>query len=104
MAAKKFTCTNFANCDAALSKQVIEIEDGEDVLCPSCKGTNTLVAAGGAGGGTAAAGGSGGSKKKLIIAALAVVVIALAVWVFWPSSPNRELANTMLGDFFTRLK
>jgi hypothetical protein len=98
MAANKYTCTNFANCDAALSKEVIEIEDGEDVICPSCKQPKSLVPVGSAGPA------KGGKRKGLLIGGIAVVAVAMLVWMLWPSSPKPDLAASMLTDFFTRLK
>ena len=96
MAAKKYTCTNFANCDAALSKQVIEIEDGEDVVCPSCTGAKTLVPErGGAGKG-------GGPPKGVLIGAGALVVVVVLGWMLWPDAPRDPAA--MLTDFFPRLQ
>jgi hypothetical protein len=98
MPATKYLCTNFANCDAALSKSVIEIEEGEEAVCPTCKGAKTLVPAGN-GGST----GGGRSKRPLVIGAAAVLAILL-VWVLWPSGPNPDLATSMMTDFFPRLK
>ncbi|MEX2264242.1 MAG: hypothetical protein WD696_19970 [Bryobacteraceae bacterium] len=98
MAAKKYNCTNFANCDAALTKEAIEIEDGEDLVCPSCQGAKTLVAAG-----DGAAGGGGGFPKGLAIAGGALVLVVALAWALWPSPPSPEMAAAMLNDFFPRL-
>jgi len=101
MPAKKYKCTNFANCDTALSKEVIEIEDGEDVVCPTCKQPKSLLPAE-AGSPKAAAGGSS-PLKWVLIGVGAVVVIAL-VWMLIPSGPKPEVASAMMLDFFPRLK
>jgi len=96
MATNEYKCTNFAECDLALSKEPIEIEDGEDKLCPGCgkelaAGDSTKTA------------GSSGSRKRLIMAGGIAVLLALLVWVFWPVAPNPDLANSMLSDFFPKL-
>jgi hypothetical protein len=98
MPAKKYRCTNFANCDAALGKEVIEIEDGEDVVCPTCKAANTLEAEGG--------GGAPGKKppKRLLVVAAGVAGAAILAWLLWPGGPDPGLASSLLTDFFPRLK
>jgi len=100
MAAKKYKCTNFGNCDAALSKEVIEIEDGEEIVCPTCKEAKSLAPAAG---GPPSSGGGSGSMKWVLIGAGALVAIGL-VWMLMPSSPQPEVAGAMLIDFFPRLK
>jgi hypothetical protein len=101
MAAKKYKCTNFANCDAALSKEVIEIEDGEEVVCPTCKEPKSLLPAEA----DSAKTGTGGSSpmKRVLIGVGVVAVIALA-WMLIPSGPRPEAASAMVLDFFPRLK
>ncbi len=101
MAEKKYKCTNFGNCDAALSKEVIEIEDGEDVVCPTCKQPKSLVPA--EGGGAKSGGGSSGSMKWVAIGGGVVVLVALG-WMLMPTPINPDLASTMVLDFFPRLK
>jgi hypothetical protein len=96
MAAKKYTCTNFANCDAALSKQVIEIEDGEEVVCPSCTETKTLVPEG------AGKRKTGGPPKRALIAAAMLVALVVLGWILWPDAPRDPAA--MLTEFFPRLQ
>jgi ssDNA-binding Zn-finger/Zn-ribbon topoisomerase 1 len=97
MATKTYRCSNFGDCDLALSKEVIEIEDGEDVVCPNCK-KNSLVD-------TEAqkTGARKGSGVKLAIAGVAVVLVIILVWALWPAKENPELANTMLSEFFPKL-
>ncbi len=34
---KKYSCTNFGNCETANKKVLLEIADGEDLVCPVCK-------------------------------------------------------------------
>lgn len=34
---KKYYCTNFGNCKTANSKTLVEIADGEELICPECK-------------------------------------------------------------------
>ena len=99
MATKTYKCTNYAECDTALSKQPVEIEDGEDAICPNC-GKATLESQGTARGGTKKDASAG---RKLIIAAAAVLLLAVLAWAFWPHSPNPDMANAMLSDFFPRL-
>ncbi|MDX1982855.1 MAG: hypothetical protein SFV51_21475 [Bryobacteraceae bacterium] len=103
MAAKKYKCTNFANCDKALTKDLIEIEDGEDFTCPSGESEcqKKYLQAAGAGGGT---GGGGGVPKAAIAALAGVLAIAALAFFLWPKSPDPDLANTMIMDFFPRLK
>jgi phosphate transport system substrate-binding protein len=36
VAARRGRCTNFGNCSAADSKQVIDVPDGADLVCPTC--------------------------------------------------------------------
>ena len=97
MAAKTYRCTNYGDCDLALNKEIVEIEEGDDVVCPSCS-KNSLVAADSQG-----TGGGQGSLKKLVVIGAAVVVVALVVWVFWPSSPDQDQANALLTEFFPKL-
>lgn len=103
MAVKKYKCTNFANCDKALTKEVIEIEDGEEFSCPAnepeCQKKFLQPAAGG-GGST----GGGGVPKAAIIGVAAVVLIGALLYFLWPASPNPDAANAMITDFFPRLK
>jgi len=107
MAVKKYKCTNFANCDKALTKEVIEIEDGEDFSCPAneseCQKKYLQPASGGGGGGSTG-GGGGGIPKVAIIGVAAVVVIGALLYFVWPASPDPDAANAMITDFFPRLK
>ena len=84
MAVKKYKCTNFANCDKALTKEVIEIEDGEEFSCPAnepeCQKKFLQPAAGG-GGST----GGGGVPKAAIIGVAAVVLIGALLYFVWPT-------------------
>jgi hypothetical protein len=98
MPARKYICTNFANCDAALSKQVIEIEEGEDPVCPTCGDAKSLAPSEKSG-----SGGGSGVPKGLLIGGAVVLLIALG-WLVWPSGPRPETAQAMLEDFFPRLK
>lgn len=99
MATKKYKCTNFAACDLALSKEIIEIEEGEEIVCPGCHGPNSLAPLD-----PRPRNGPGDSiRKKALVGAAAVAALGLLTWVFWPSSPNPELANAMLSDFFPAL-
>lgn len=104
MAAKKYKCTNFANCDKALTKEIIEIEDGEDFSCPAneseCQKKYLQPASGGGGGST----GGGGVPKAAMIGIAAVVLIGVLVFLLWPAAPDPEAANAMITDFFPRLK
>jgi hypothetical protein len=95
MAVKKYTCTNFANCDAALSKQAIEIEDGDEVVCPNCNGVKTLVPAAGGGG-------KGGGPPKGVLIGAGALLLVLVGWMLWPDAPRDPVA--MLNEFFPRLQ
>lgn len=94
MAAKTYRCTNFGDCDLALNKEAIEIEEGDDLLCPSCSKTSLAPA-------DAKAAGRKGIGLKVAAAAVVLVAVA-AAWALWPSR-NPELANTLLSEFFTKL-
>lgn len=87
MAAKTYRCTNFANCDKALTKDLIEIADGEEFSCPSgepeCQ-KKYLQLAGGGGGGA-----KGGPPKMAIVGVAAVLVLGALGYFLWPSSPTR---------------
>ena len=96
MATKTYKCTNFGECDLALSNELIEIEEGEDVVCPSCSKTS-LVEPTGKGKAAGAAG------RKLAIVGVAMVVLVGLAWLLWPSPPDPNLANSLLSDFFQRL-
>ena len=96
MATKTYRCTNYGDCDLALNKEPVEIEDGDDVICPGCS-KNSLVAAD-----AAKPGAKKGAGVKLAFIGAAVVLLVVLVWVFWPSE-NPQLANTMLSEFFPKL-
>jgi DNA-directed RNA polymerase subunit RPC12/RpoP len=95
MPAQEYKCTNFAGCDKALTKEVIEIEQGQDLVCPGCN-QETLEPLKGP---------DNGRKVPLRLMAIAgaVVAVLLLVWLFWPASPNADLANKMLSDFYPQL-
>jgi hypothetical protein len=97
MATKTYKCTNYGDCDLALQKQVIEIEEGDDDICPGCS-KKSLVPTDSKG----QAAGSRGVPKVLILGVLLLVVIA-AGWMLWPAAPNPDLANSMLSEFFPKL-
>jgi ssDNA-binding Zn-finger/Zn-ribbon topoisomerase 1 len=96
MATKTYRCTNYGDCDLALNKEVVEIEDGEDVVCPGCSKAS-LVATDGQ-----QTGARKGAGFKALIAGAAVLFIAILLWALWPSQ-NPQLANTMLSEFFPKL-
>ena len=98
MATKKFRCTNFANCDLALSKELIEIEEGEDLVCPGCQDAKSLSPV------DAASTSPRGLPRTLLLVAGAVLLVAVASWVFWPASPDPAKADSMLSDYFPRLQ
>ena len=45
MAIRKGRCTNFGNCAAADSKQVIDVADGQEMSCAQCHGQLSEVTA-----------------------------------------------------------
>ena len=102
MPGKAYKCTNFANCDKAFTKELIEIGEGEDFACPSgvadCQSKFLQAAA------RSEAAAAGGLPKPLLFGAAGLVAIALLAFFLWPSQPDPELANTMITDFFPRLK
>jgi hypothetical protein len=96
MATKTYRCTNYGDCDLALNKEAVEIEDGDDVICPGCS-KNSLVASD-----AQKAGVKKGAGMKLLAGGAAVVLILVFVWILWPKE-NPALANTMLSEFFPKL-
>src|SRR5712691_7150799 len=95
MPSRKYTCTNLANCDKALSKEVIELEDGDDQVCPECK-SKVVVA-------TTRNGTPNGTKKKLIFGAVGVLVVGLGTYLLWPSGPTPEQVDPMLTEYYPTL-
>ena len=104
--AKTYKCTNFANCDKALTKELIEISDAEDFSCPAgeseCQKKYLQPADGFGGGGGKTP--PGGIPKPLLWGAVGLVVIGTFGFFMWPSSPNQPLADSMITEFFPRLK
>jgi len=96
MATKPFKCTNYADCDLALGKETIEIEDGEEPICPGCKrklepsGPGVVPRP--------------GWRKWAILAGVVVAVVVAAAWYFQATSPHPAVAESMLTDFFPRLR
>jgi hypothetical protein len=97
MPTTKYLCTNFAGCNKAIEREVIEIEDGEEPLCPEkecgCKLEPIRKP---------------GPMKipKWLFAALAVVLVTVGLG-FWlahqPAKPNPAAADKMLSDFYPQL-
>lgn len=102
MPGKPYKCTNFANCDKALTKELIEIGEGEDFACPSsvpdCQAKYLQPAA------RSEAAAATSLPKPLLFGAAGLLVVALVAFFLWPSQPDPELANTMITDYFPRLK
>lgn len=99
MATQAYHCTNFANCDKALTKELIEIDGGEEFSCatagPDCVKKYLQPANGVA------------EKPKWLPIAAAVagvLVIGALAYLFWPSGPQPQVAESMIGDYFPRLK
>ncbi len=95
MSAHRYKCTNLANCDKALNKEVIELDDADEKLCPECK--SKLVPESEEIPPWKIAG-----KKKWLFAAT-LLLAGFCVYLLWPSGPNPEQADRMLTEFFPNL-
>lgn len=101
MPSRKYKCKNVAGgCEFAFTKGIIEIEEGVEFECPSklsgC-GAEEIT----------------GKKdpapawplwKKVAIPGAAVVILGVGVAVFMRPTPNPDLANQRLTEFFPGLK
>jgi len=93
----KYRCTNIAGgCMKALEREVIEIEEGQEPVCPNSDCGWKLEAVP-----------QGGHIPKWVYAAVvtALVVIGLTAWLAFPSAvkPNPAAADKMLSDFYPQL-
>jgi osmotically-inducible protein OsmY len=80
MAVTQYKCTNFAECDKALGREVIEIEDGEEAICPEpeCGAKLEPIKKQSVGG-----------RSKLLLPAVALLcLIGLVVWLLIPNKPK----------------
>jgi hypothetical protein len=95
MPTHKYQCTNLANCDLALSKQTIEIAEGDEAICPECK--QKLPA-------PVPERSRSGKKKKWILAGAGALVV-LVVILFFVSPPSRDPAKAdgLLTQYFPTL-
>ena len=96
MPSKKYRCTNFAVCDKALSKEIIEIPEGGEPDCENADCRKYLVE-------IQESGHAKGLVRKAGTAVAALAVLGVAGYFFWPSSPNPAAADTMLTEFFPNL-
>lgn len=65
---RKGVCTNFGNCKVADSKQIIQIPQGADFLCPACTRHLTEV---------------NGKKQQPFALVAALIVLGLGLWWFF---------------------
>jgi hypothetical protein len=96
MPSKKYRCTNFAACDRALSKEIIEIPEGGEPDCENADCRKYLVE-------IQEGARSKGLAKKVGLAVAGLAVIGGLGFFLWPSSPNPEAADTMLTEYFPSL-
>ena len=96
MPAKKYHCTNFAACEKALSKEVIEIVEGGEVECELAECRKYLVE-------IKDRGQLPNVAKKAGLAAAVVFVVGSLGYYLWPSSPSPEAAEAMLTEYFPNL-
>jgi uncharacterized paraquat-inducible protein A len=95
MATTKYRCTDYGGCDKALQHEVIEIEVGEEALCPECKNKLQLLIPP-----------SRSGLTRWIYAAVATVLLALGVslWLVHSSpKPDPVDADKMLSEFYPQL-
>lgn len=95
---KKYRCINFGGgCNRALGHEVLEIEDGQEAICPEvdCGSKLESVVPGKF------------RVPKWAYAAAAVVLLAIGIgsWITAPpkSKPNPDAAEKMLSDFYPQL-
>jgi hypothetical protein len=98
---RKYKCTNVAGgCEHAFTKELIEIEEGVEFECPSklsgC-GAKEITKETQSGPGWPL-------WKKGAVAAGVVFVLGAGTTMLIPKTPDPELANQMLTDFFPGLK
>jgi osmotically-inducible protein OsmY len=81
MAAIKYKCVNFAGCDKALERDIIELEAGEEPVCtnPDCRMKLEPVR-------TKTQGPSNWWKYGLC----ALILLGLGIVIFWPRSPSKR--------------
>jgi hypothetical protein len=96
MPSKKYHCTNFAVCDRALSKEIIEIPEGGEPDCEHADCRKYLVE-------IQEGGPMKGIAKKVGLAVAGIAILGILAFFLWPSSPSPEKADTMLSDFFPYL-
>jgi tetratricopeptide (TPR) repeat protein len=76
MATKKYRCTNLAACDKALSQEILEVPEGQELVCTECGKPLEVIPDGDPG---------GRRKKVLILAGAFLTLIAgVATWALWP--------------------
>ncbi len=96
MNSTKYHCTNFAACDRALGKQVVEVAEGEEPDCENAGCRKYLIPV--KEGAT-----SKGLARKVGLIAACVAVLGGTVFFIFPSSPNPEAANAALTEYFPEL-
>lgn len=75
-------CTNYGNCEMADARESIEVEEGEDFICPECK---KKLQATNKGGGSST---GGGLDKKILIAIIASIIAVLVGLVIYLTRPD----------------
>ena len=101
MPVKKYKCKNVAGgCEFAFTKDIIEIAEGADFECPSklkaCEAEEIT--------GKPETGPGWPTWKKAAVGVGAVAILGVGAATLIPKSPQPDLANQMLTDYFPGLK
>jgi osmotically-inducible protein OsmY/DNA-directed RNA polymerase subunit RPC12/RpoP len=91
MATTQYKCLNFAACNKALEREVIEIEDGEELICPECESKLLPVKEKK----------PSGPPKWLIPLVVLLCVAGLAIWLLIPSPKPKPSAPTATNKGIT---
>lgn len=97
MPTTKYRCVNFGGCNKALEREDIEIEDGQEPICPGENCGLKLEP-------IRKPGPPRVSKWIFAVVAAILISLGLAVWLSH-SSPNAnpDAADKMLSDFYPQL-
>jgi hypothetical protein len=108
MITKSYKCVNFANCDKALTKELIEISDGEEFSCPAgesdCQRKYLKPTTSG---GKYQVGGGGRVRKAVLVGVVGLLVLGSVAYLLFQGplrGPDRNLAEGMITDYFPRTK
>jgi len=101
VAAKNYQCQNYGSCDLALNHELIEIQDGEEWRCPAGQ-ANCRAGLKEMGDGPPVEWPRWIRYGLTAVAGLAV--LGAGTYFLIPQEPDRPAAETMITDFFPRLK